>query len=201
MRRCGRVSCIVLVGFLAAVMAARGAYAAAGGHQGKGHAWAKGQSKHAAAAPQLSPPAPAGKRAAPARKAHVAAKARPKAPSHRLKTRPNHLTICHRTGSGRYIVISPSVRGALTGHLRHHDDFVYNGSCARQPTPTPSPVPAPGSHGDPQARPKLPEAGGPPAVTARALPFTGFPAVPVLLAGLALVGTGFALRRKAAATT
>ena len=125
MRRCGRVSCFVLVGLLAAVMAAGGAYAAAGGHQGKGHAWAKGQSKHAAATPQLSQPT-AVKPATIARKSHQREKARPKAPSHGIETRHNHLRICHLTGSGRYIVISPNVNGAMNGHLKHHDDFVFN---------------------------------------------------------------------------
>jgi hypothetical protein len=174
-------------------MAAGGAYAAAGGHQGKGHAWAKGQAKHAATAPQLSQPKPAAP-AARADKAHVGAKPQPKAPSHGVETRHNHLTICHRTGSGRYIVISPNVNGAMNGHLRHHDDFVYVDGCA-QPAPAPRPNPVP----EPSPKPP-PEGAGVDAATvssasARELPFTGLPAGAIALVGALLLVTGLAIRR------
>jgi hypothetical protein len=190
MRRCGSTFCLVLVGLLAAALAAGGAYAAAGGHQGKGHAWAKGQAKHAVAAPQLSQPA-AKKPAATAQKAHVAAEAQPEAASHVVQTRHNHLTICHRTGSGRYIVISPNVNGAMNGHLKHHDDFVYVDGCG-QSAPAPRPDPAPS--------PKQPPEGTTVGVasvssgSARELPFTGFPAALMVVGGALLGALGLALR-------
>jgi hypothetical protein len=177
-------------------MAAGGAYAAAGGHQGKGHAWAKGQAKHAATTPQLSQPKPTAS-AARADKAHVGTKPQPKAASHGVETRHNHLTICHLTGSGRYIVISPNVNGAMNGHLSHHDDFGYVDGCARpDPGPRPDPVP------EPSPRPP-PEGTGVAAATvssasARDLPFTGFPVALILFGGAFLAGTGLALRVGAA---
>jgi hypothetical protein len=222
MRRCGRLSCFFGTGVLVATLFAGGAFAAPGGngksHQANGLALAKGHAKHAAAAPQPSPePAKPDEIATP----HTAA-AKPKGaaprqtatkPGRGAERRAEHLTICHRTGSGRYIVISPSVTGATNGHLKHHDDFVYHGSCVpSRPVPTPTPPGGtPGSAGDPPSasdppsnsdptstRPNFPEAGGPTPGTVRELPFTGFPVVPTLLAGFALLGTGLVLRRKPA---
>jgi hypothetical protein len=191
MRRCGSTFCLVLVGLLAAAMAAGGAYAAAGGHQGKGHSWAKGHGKHAAATPQLSQPRPPAPAARPDT-AHVAAKPQPKAASHGVETRHNHLTICHRTGSGRYIVISPNINGALNGHLKHHDDFVYVDGCeepARAPVPDPVPQPSPKPPPEGSTIVVLAAAG-----SSRDLPFTGFPAALIVLGGALLAATGLALR-------
>jgi pyruvate/2-oxoglutarate dehydrogenase complex dihydrolipoamide acyltransferase (E2) component len=192
MRRCGRVSCFVLVGLLAAVMAAGGAYAAAGGHQGKGHAWAKGQSKHAATTPQLSQPT-AVKPAHPVQKPRQGEKAAPEAASHGVETRHNHLTICHLTGSGRYIVISPNVNGAMNGHLKHHDDFVYVDGCeqpARAPAPDPAPKPSPKPPAEGAIVGESPVSSG----SARELPFTGIPAGLIVLGGALLAATGLTLR-------
>jgi hypothetical protein len=146
MRRCGRISCLVGTGLLVATLAAGGALAAPGGqgkglgregNPGKGLALAKGHAKRAPAAPQ---PAEQPAKPRPAKKPSPP----PSGPSKRAgtsgggngpppgaTTRHHHLTICHATGSGRYIVITPNVNGVLNGHLMHHDDFIYTGSCSR----------------------------------------------------------------------
>jgi hypothetical protein len=197
MRRCGKASCLVLVGLLAAAMAAGGAYSAAGGQQGKGHAWAKGKVKHQAATPQLSTSSTA---SGPKAQRHVetqsptSIKASTSSPPGAV-ARHNHVTICHRTGSG-YIVISPDVMGVMNGHLRHHDDFVYVNGCPGAPvTREPSPAPQPGA--------KAPEEGSGVATAvvsfqpAEDLPFTGFPALGFIFGGaaLALAGLGLRFRR------
>jgi hypothetical protein len=114
-----------------------------------------------------------------------------------VQVRHNHLTICHRTGSGRYIVISPNINGAMNGHLTHHDDFVYVDGCER-PVPVPRPDPAP----EPSPKP-LPEGtsvGNAPDLASgstRELPFTGLPVGWIVLAGAVLAGCGVALRKTA----
>jgi hypothetical protein len=184
---------------------AGGALAAPGGNgnKGKGHAkrglaLAKGHAKHAPAAPQspqppVKPAAASGKnevRPAPASK-WVA----PKAPLG-ADRRASHLTICHRTGSGRYIVISPSATGATKGHLKKHDDFVFTGSCSR-PTKVPSPSaqpPATGEH--PPHDPPSPIVTPPLASPSGDLPFTGGRALYLFLAGSVLIASGLALLRR-----
>jgi hypothetical protein len=197
MRRCGKACCLVLIGVLAAATVASGAFAARGGRQGIEHGKAKGHTKHAVAAPLLSSqPAKASPRIR-AEKPNVgrAEENEEVASPPGAQVRHNHLTICHRTGSGRYIVISPNVNGATNGHLKHHDDFVYVDGCERPVSaPKPDPAPAP--------RPKpLPEGtsfGSAPAFasgSARDLPFTGLPVGWVLLAGALLAGCGVGLRK------
>jgi hypothetical protein len=155
MRRCGRAYCLMLACLFVSGVTAGGALAAPGGNgngnNGKGHmggglALAKGHAKHAPAAPPAPEPAA------------------PKAPAG-VNRGASHLTICHRTGSGRYIVISPSVTGVTKGHLTKHDDFVFTGSCSR-PTEAPSPPaqpPATGEHPphDPPSPLVAPQLGSP----------------------------------------
>jgi pyruvate/2-oxoglutarate dehydrogenase complex dihydrolipoamide acyltransferase (E2) component len=205
MRRCGRAYCLLLVCLLVTGVTAGGALAAPGGngnngkgHMGRGLALAKGHAKHAPAAPQppqapVKPAAPSAKneaRPAPAPKS-VAAKAPPG-----VDRRATHLTICHRTGSGRYIVISPSVTGAMKGHLKKHDDFVFTGSCLR-PTEVASPPaqpPATGEHPphDPPSPLVAPQLGSP----SGDLPFTGGRTLYLFLAGSVLIASGLALLRQ-----
>jgi hypothetical protein len=205
MRRCGRAYCLLLVCLFVSGVTAGGALAAPGGngnngkgHMGKGLALAKGHAKHAPAAPQapqspVKPAAPSGKNEA--RPAPVPEPVAPKAPVG-VDRRASHLTICHRTGSGRYIVISPSVTGATKGHLKKHDDFVFTGSCSR-PTVAPSPPvqpPATGEH--PPHDPPTVLAATPRASPSEDLPFTGGRAVYLFLAGGALIASGLALLRR-----
>ena len=203
MRRCGRAYCLLLVCLLVTGVTAGGALAAPGGngnngkgHAGRGLALAKGHAKHAPAAPQsLQAPvkstAPSGKdeaRPASALKG-VAPKAAPG-----VERRASHLTICHRTGSGRYIVISPSVTGVTNGHLKHHDDFVYTGSCTRSAPTPPDDPPATGEHPprDPAGAIGAPPLAGP----SGDLPFTGGRALYLFLAGSVLIASGLALLRR-----
>jgi hypothetical protein len=207
MRRCGRAYCLMLACLFVSGVAAGGALAAPGGngngnngkgHMGRGLALAKGHAKHAPAAPQspqapVKPAAPSGK--SEARPAPAPEPAAPKAPAG-VNRRASHLTICHRTGSGRYIVISPSVTGATKGHLTKHDDFVFTGSCSR-PTEAPSPPaqpPATGEH--PPHDPPSPLAATPRASPSGDLPFTGGRALYLFLAGSALIASGLALLRR-----
>jgi hypothetical protein len=219
MRRCGRTTCLIGAGLLVAILMAGGALAAPGGngkgrggngsHPGQGLALAKGHEKHAPATPQLTPP-PAAKpaptpapkpkldatapRAEPAAQAHTANASPPGA-----STRHNHVTICHATGSGRYIVISPNVNGVMNGHLKHHDDFVYTGSCSRGPgdvSGSPPEDPPPATH-----PPRDPPAADPPPPARRPsgnLPFTGVSALYLALIGSGLLGAGLFLRRSSA---
>ena len=216
MRRCGRMACLFGAGLLVATFVTGGALAAPGGNgkgkglglanghpkqassQGNGLALAKGHEKDAPATPQLTPPVePAG--------ASAAATAKPKAqkPSARATTaKAGHLTICHETGSGRYIVISPSVTGVMRGHFKNHDDFVYEGSCTR---------PAGGSGGSPPAEPPVdpptpthppqdPPAVDPAPPAARPsgdLPFTGISALWPFGIGAVLLAVGLVLRGRA----
>lgn len=206
MRRCGRASCLFGMGLLAATIVAGGAFAAPGGngkgHVGRGLALAKGHAKRAAATPQSSP---VEAETPPQAKAEPPAMATPKgrpsaAPGSRgEEQRAEHLTICHRTGSGRYIVISPSVTGAVNGHLKHHDDFVYTGSCSSPPpsgdvggSPPDDPPPV-ATH--PPRDPPSPETAPPPASPRGDLPFTGVPALYLLVAGGMLLAAGLVLRR------
>lgn len=203
MRRCGSVSCLVGTGLLVSTLVAGGAFAAPGGngksHGANGLALAKGHTKHVVAAPQLSQTETQGVTHEPAKAAppleRTARTPRPPASQEVAtaapKRRAAHLTICHLTGSGRYIVISPSATGAQNGHLSHGDDFVYTGSCARGAS-----SPPPASDDPPSVRPDLPESGPAPASPSEELPFTGFPVEGVLLAGFGLLLSGFALRRK-----
>jgi hypothetical protein len=201
MRRCGRASCVVAVGVLTAAIVAGGAFAEAGGNgkkggQGKGHAWAKGHVKHAAATPQLASPPEPESQVAPTKHASPPAARHHEAAPPGAATRHQHLTICHATGSG-YVVISPNVNGALNGHLKHHDDFVYVNGCTRPAgdpggDPPRDPPPSP-TH--PPRDPPSPTTSVPPRASPSGdLPFTGLPAYFLLLAGLALVGGGLALR-------
>jgi hypothetical protein len=202
MRRCGRAYCLLLVCLFVTAVTAGGALAAPGGngnkgkgHEGRGLALANGHAKHAPAAPQ-SPQAPAKPAAASgkseARRSLAPKSVVPKAPAG-VDRRASHLTICHLTGSGRYVVISPSVTGATTGHLPKHDDFVFTGSCSR-PTEVPGPAarpPATGQHEPPS------QTGAPPlASPAGDLPFTGGRALYLFLAGSGLIASGLALLRR-----
>jgi hypothetical protein len=195
MRRCGRASCLVLVGLFAAATAAGGAYPAAGGHQGKGHAWAKGKAKNQAATPQLSS-SPATVHAKPharVTKATATVTTVPKASSRGAVARHNHLTICHRTGSG-YIVISPDVMGVMNGHFKRHDDFLYEDGCPGAPV-----APRPQPNQGPQPGAKAPEEGsgvtpGVAAASSGDLPFTGLPAFGFILGGALLALAGLLLR-------
>jgi hypothetical protein len=196
MRRCGRASCLVLVGLFAAATAAGGAYPAAGGHQGKGHAWAKGKAKNQAATPQLSSSsATVTVQAKPSARVEIAAAAvtsKPKASPPGAVARHNHVTICHRTGSG-YIVISPDVKGVMNGHFKHHDDLVYVDGCPGRPAGRePNQAPQPGA--------KAPDEGSGVATETESaqapedLPFTGLPALGFILGGALLAFAGLALR-------
>jgi hypothetical protein len=213
MRRCGRAYCLLLVCLLVTGVTAGGALAAPGGsgnngkngNNGKGHAGtglalAKGHTKHAPAAPQspqasVKPPAPSGKDEA--RRATAPKRVAPKAPPG-VDRRASHLTICHRTGSGRYIVISPSVTGATNGHLRHHDDFVYTRSCTHSAqTPPEDPQAEPPATGEHPPRDRASAIGATPlASPAGDLPFTGGRALYLFLAGTVLIASGLALLRR-----
>ena len=198
MRRCGRAYCLLLVCLFVTGVTAGGALAAPGGngnkgkgHAGRGLALANGHAKHAPAAPQ-SPQVPV-KPAAPSGKNETRPKSvAPKAPAG-VNRRASHLTICHLTGSGRYIVISPSVTGATKGHLPKHDDFVFTGSCSRptEVTSPPAQPPATGEH-------EPPSQGGASALAIPAgdLPFTGGRALYLFLAGSVLIASGLALLRR-----
>jgi hypothetical protein len=208
MRRCGRAYCLLLVCLFVMGVTAGAAFAAPGGngnkgkgHAGRGLALANGHAKHAPAAPQ-SPQAPvkpaaavSGKREA--RRSSAPKSVVPKVPAG-VDRRASHLTICHLTGSGRYVVISPSVTGATKGHLPKHDDFVFTGSCTQSaqtpPNDPPAEPPATGDH------PPRDPAGaiGAPALASPAgdLPFTGGRALYLLLAGSVLIASGLALLRR-----
>ncbi len=196
MRRCGKASCLVLIGVLAAATVASGAFAARGGRQGVEHGKAKGHSKHAVAAPLLSSqtakPGPSARAERPSvtrlEKKHAVSP--PGA-----QVRHNHMTICHHTGSG-YIVISPSIRGALRGHLPH-GDFPYVDGCRAplsRPMPSPAPDPSPklGVEGT-TAGSASSQASG----SVRELPFTGLPVGWIAGAGALLLACGLALRKTA----
>ena len=216
MRRCGRTVCLVGTGLLVATLVAGGALAAPGGNgkgkglggegepPGNGLALAYGHAKHAPATPQLTSPAapePDSVAAAPERPS------RPSAPAAQPQggnasppgaaTRHNHLTICHATGSGRYIVISPNVNGALNGHLKHHDDFVYTGSCSRAPGGdvggSPPEEPSPPTH--PPHEPPAVDSAPPAPRPSGELPFTGVPALYLAVVGAVLLAAGLLLRR------
>jgi hypothetical protein len=208
MRRCGRAYCLLLVCLLVTGVTAGGALAAPGGngdkgkgHAGRGLALAKGHAKHASAAPQ-SPQAPV-KSTAPSVKneagpAPATKRVAPKAPAG-VDRRASHLTICHRTGSGRYIVISPSVTGATDGHLKHHDDFVYTGSCTQSaqtpPDDPPAEPPAAAEH-PPRDPAGATGSAAPSASPSGDLPFTGSRALYLFLAGSVLIASGLALLRR-----
>jgi hypothetical protein len=207
MRRCGRAYCLLLVCLLVTGVTAGGALAAPGGnsnngkgHAGRGLALAKGHAKHAPAAPQsLQAPvkstAPSGKNEA--RPASAPMPVAPKA-SPAVDRRASHLTICHRTGSGRYIVISPSVTGATKGHLKHYDDFAYTGSCTKSaPTPPDDPPAEPPATGEHPPRDPAGAIGAPPLASRSGdLPFTGGRALYLFLAGSVLIASGLALLRR-----
>jgi hypothetical protein len=204
MRRCGRAYCLLLVCLLVTGVTAGGALAAPGGngdkgkgHAGRGLALAKGHAKHASAAPQspqgpVKSTAPSGKNET--RPAPAAKRVAPKAPAG-VDRRASHLTICHRTGSGRYIVISPSVTGATDGHLKHHDDFVYTGSCTQSAQTPPDDPPAAAEH-PPRDPAGATGSATPSASPSGDLPFTGSRALYLFLAGSALIATGLALLRR-----
>ena len=196
MRRCGRASCVVLIGVLAAATVANSAFAARGGRQGVERGKAKGHTKHAVATPLLSSqPAKSVVRVRAAKPAVTRAEVKHGVSAPGAQVRHDHMTICHRTGSGRYIVISPSVRGATNGHLKHHDDFVYVDGCERPsqaPRPDPAPVPSP------KPLPEGTGVGSAPDLasgSARELPFTGLPVGWIVLAVALLGCCGAALRR------
>jgi hypothetical protein len=197
MRRCGRASCVVLIGVLAAATVANSAFAARGGRQGIEHGKAKGHIKHAVATPLASPQSVKSTVRIRTAEAKVSHAEKQVASLPGVQVRQNHLTICHRTGSGRYIVISPNVNGAMNGHLRHHDDFVYVGGCERAaPAPRPDPAPEP----SPTPLPEGTSIGSAPGLasgSARDLPFTGLPVGWIVLAGALLAGCGVALRKTA----
>jgi hypothetical protein len=210
MRRCGRAYCLLLACLVVTGLTAGGALAAPGGngnkgkrHAGRGLALAKGHAKHASAAPQspqapAKPAAPSGKNEDEARGATVSKRVAPKAPAG-VDRRASHLTICHRTGSGRYIVISPSVTGATNGHLKHHDDFVYTGSCTQSaqtpPDDPPAEPPATGEH-PPRDPSGATGSAAPSASPSGDLPFTGSQALYLFLAGSVLIASGLALLRR-----
>src|SRR6266508_6172558 len=207
MRRCGRAYCLLLVCLLVTGVTAGGALAAPGGngnngkgHAGRGLALAKGHAKHAPAAPQslqapVKPTAPSGKNQA--RPATAAKPVAPKA-SPAVDRRASHLTICHRTGSGRYIVISPRVTGATKGHLKHYDDFVYTGSCTQSAqTPPDDPPTEPPATGEHPPRDPAGAIGAPPLASPSGdLPFTGGRALYLFLAGSVLIASALALLRR-----
>jgi pyruvate/2-oxoglutarate dehydrogenase complex dihydrolipoamide acyltransferase (E2) component len=197
MRRCGRAACLIFVGLLVVAVSTAGTSAAAGG-QGKGRALAKGHAKHdePVATPHAAPAAPqaAATRserdepavAAPRKQRSAARQASPPGG----QTRHNHLTICHATGNGGYVVISPNVNGALHGHLRHHDDFVYVDGCER-----PVQTPEPGRNPEPPAGPSVHGTDpGSASGSSRELPFTGLPVLLILIGGGILTAAGLALR-------
>jgi hypothetical protein len=216
MRRCGRTTCLVGAGLFVAIFVAGGALAApggngkgrggVGGHPGQGLALAKGHEKHAPATPQLTPPPasqPGPAAAAPerpgSRNAPVVQPRGSNGSPPGLATRHNHVTICHATGSGRYIVISPNVNGVLNGHLSHHDDFVYTGSCSQpagavegSPPEEESP---PATH--PPRDPPAVDWAPPAAQPSGNLPFTGVSALYLAVAGALLVAAGLLLRQSA----
>jgi hypothetical protein len=204
MRRCGSAYCLLLVCLFVTAVTAGGALAAPGGngnegkgHAGRGLALAKGHAKHAAAAPQ-SPQAPVKLAASSAKNEARPKPVAPKTPPG-VDRRASHLTICHRTGSGRYIVISPSVTGATNGHLNHHDDFVYTGSCTEPaqtpPDDPPAEPPATGEH--PPRDPASPAASASPSASPSGdLPFTGSRTLYLFLAGSVLIASGLALLRQ-----
>jgi hypothetical protein len=143
----------------------------------------------------VKPPAPSEQDKA--RPAPASKRAAPKAPSG-VDRRASHLTICHRTGSGRYIVISPSVTGAMNGHLKHHDDFVYTGSCTQSlETPPKDPPAEPPVTGEHPPRDPAGAIGAPPLASPSGdLPFTGGRALYLFLAGSVLIASGLALLRR-----
>lgn len=208
MRRCGRAYCLLLACLFVMGVTAGGALAAPGGngnkgkgHAGRGLALAKGHAKHASAAPQtpqapVKSTAPSGHEARPApAPKRVAPKARPG-----VDRRASHLTICHRTGSGRYIVISPSVTGATKGHLtQHDDDFVFTGSCSQSaqtpPDDRPAEPPATGEH-PPRDPATSTGSVAPSASPSGDLPFTGSRALYLFLLGSVLIASGLALLRR-----
>ena len=227
MRRCGTAFCVLTVGLLVAGLSAGDAFAAKGGQgkshgqashgqsgQGNGHAWAKGQEKHADAAPQLAPQPAAGPKPKPkpARsqvpsqpEAPAPERAQPKGAPPGAAARHNHVTICHATGSGRYIVISPDVKGVENGHFKHHDDFLFADGCGGPTQAPPSEPPSgqpsgsPPKADQPPREPVILTADPTPApveTPTGELPFTGFPAHYLLLGGLGLVATGLVLRRR-----
>jgi hypothetical protein len=225
MRRCGTAFCVLTVGVLVAALSAGNAFAAKGGQgksqgqashgqsgQGNGHAWAKGHEKHVDAAPQLASPPEAGPKPKPAPsqvpsqpEAPAPEREQPKAAPPGAAARHNHVTICHATGSGRYIIISPDVKGVANGHFKHHDDFLFTDGCGRPTQAPPSDPPSGHPKGSPpkaEQPPREPvilvaDPTPPPAETPSGeLPFTGFPAHYLLLAGLGLVATGLVLRRR-----
>jgi hypothetical protein len=140
----------------------------------------------------VKPTASSGKNEA--RRALAPKRVAPKASSG-LDRRASHLTICHRTGSGRYIVISPSVTGATNGHLKHHDDFVYTGSCTQSAQTPPAEPPATGEH-PPRDPAGSTGSAAPSASPSGDLPFTGARALYLFLAGSVLIASGLALLRR-----
>jgi hypothetical protein len=217
MRRCGRMACLFGAGLLVATFVTGGALAAPGGNgkgkslglanghakqassQGNGLALANGHEKNAPATPQLTPPAePAGVQAPAAARPKAEKPSAPAAASNAAV----HLTICHATGSGRYIVISPSVTGVMNGHFKHHDDFVYEGSCTRPAggsagsPPAEPPVDPPTPTHPPQDPPAVDPA--PPALRPSGdLPFTGVSALWLAGIGAVLLAAGLVLKRRA----
>lgn len=50
-----------------------------------------------------------------------------------------HTKICHRTGNGKYILISPANPGVYNGHMGHGDSLAKNGFCPAEILPTSGP--------------------------------------------------------------
>jgi hypothetical protein len=82
--------------------------------------------------------------------------------------------------------------------LKHHDDFVYEGSCTKSAqTPLDDPPAEPPATGEHPPREPAGTIGAPPLASPSGdLPFTGGRALYLFLAGSVLIASGIALLRR-----